>query len=234
MNQNKFIDELNKLGISITELQLEQLNQYYKLLVEWNEKMNLTGITEQNDVYLKHFYDSLTLCKVIDLNTVSTLCDIGTGAGFPGLVIKIMFPELKVTLIDSLNKRIQFLNYVIEQLHLDKIETISARAEEYGINNRELFDVVTARAVAPLNHLIEYSVPLVKTNGYFIAMKANAEDEIKNSDKALQKLDSMLEQIECFNLPIEESKRTLIKVKKIKETSKLFPRKYSDIKKKPL
>ena len=135
MNQNKFIEELKKLSIEIKEEQLEQLNKYYELLVSWNEKMNLTGIVEKEAVFLKHFYDSPTIAKVIDLNNVNSLCDIGTGAGFPGLVLKIIFPNLKVTLIDSLNKRINFLNTVIETLNLDKIETIHARAEEYGINN---------------------------------------------------------------------------------------------------
>ena len=234
MNLNSFIEELKKLSINVTDEQLQQLNLYYHILVEWNEHMNLTGITKKEDVYLKHFYDSLTLCRVIDLNKFHNLCDIGTGAGFPGMVIKIIFPNLHVTLIDSLNKRISFLNHVIEQLNLKGIDTISARAEEYGRDNRELYDIVTARAVAPLSHLLEYCIPLVNTNGYFIAMKANAEEEINNCSNATNKLKCNIEKIEKFNLPIEDSMRTLIKFKKISQTPIVFPRKYSDIKKRPL
>lgn len=234
MNQNKFIEELKKINIDISQKQLNQLEQYYSLLVEWNKFMNLTGITEKEAVYLKHFYDSLTLIKTIDLNKIETLCDIGTGAGFPGLVIKILFPNLKITLIDSLNKRINFLNNVIEKLELTNIKTIHARIEEYGVNNREQYDVVTARAVAPLNILLEYSIPLVKINGHFIAMKANINNELENSKNALLKLDSQIDKYIEFNLPIEESNRSLISIIKIKKTNKLFPRKYSEIKKKPL
>ena len=152
----------------------------------------------------------------------------------PYVVIKIVFPKLKVTLVDSLNKRINFLNYVIEKLELKDIETISARAEEYSVDNREIYDVVTARAVAPLSHLLEYSIPLVKVNGYFVAMKANADEEIANSQNAIIKLDCAMDSIIRFNLPFEESSRTLIRVKKISHTSKVFPRKYSEIKKRPL
>lgn len=234
MNQNKFIEELKKLSIEISEEQLNQLNKYYELLVSWNEKMNLTGIIEKDAVFLKHFYDSLTIVKVTNLNNVNSLCDVGTGAGFPGLVLKIIFPSLKVTLIDSLNKRINFLNKVIETLNLKDIETIHARAEEYGINNREKYDLVTARAVASLNILMEYTIPLVKEKGYFIAMKANVETEIEQSKNALLKLDCHIEQIEKFNLPMENSNRTIIKIIKNSKTNKIFPRKYNEIKKKPL
>lgn len=234
MNQNKFIEELKKLSIEISDDQLKQLEKYHELLVSWNEKMNLTGIVEKEAVFLKHFYDSLTIAKVIDLNKVDSLCDIGTGAGFPGLVLKIIFPKLNITLIDSLNKRINFLNTVIETLDLKNIETIHARAEEYGINNREKYDVVTARAVASLNVLMEYTIPLVKEKGYFIAMKANVDNEIEESKNALIRLDCEIKEIEKFNLPIENSNRTIIKIQKIKKTNKIFPRKYSEIKKKPL
>ena len=132
MTENEFVQALEKLGISINAKQLEQLNRYYELLVEWNEKMNLTNITLKEDVYLKHFYDSLTIQKVINLYKENTLCDIGTGAGFPGLVLKILFPNLKVTLVDALNKRINFLNFVIEELKLEDIQTIHVRIEDYG------------------------------------------------------------------------------------------------------
>lgn len=226
MNQDKFILELKKLNINITELQLKQLERYYELLVEYNKVMNLTGITIKEEVYLKHFYDSLTIAKVIDLNNYQTLCDVGTGAGFPGLVLKILYPNLKVTLLDSLNKRLNFLNVVIKELNLKDIETVHTRAEEYN----KQFDITVARAVAPLNILLEYCIPLTKVNGYFIAMKGKNEE----ANNALLKLDSEIIETNSFLLPIENSDRTIIKIKKLKETNKKFPRKYSEIKKNPL
>lgn len=226
MNQNKFIEELKKINISINELQLKQLERYYELLVEYNKVMNLTGITIKEEVYLKHFYDSLTIAKVIDLNQYDTLCDVGTGAGFPGLVIKIIYPNLKITLLDSLNKRLNFLNIVIKELNLKDIETIHIRAEEY----KKQFDIVVARAVAPLNILLEYCIPITKVNGYFIAMKGKNEE----ANNALKELNSEIIETNSFLLPIEQSNRTIIKIKKIKETNKKFPRKYSEIKKNPL
>lgn len=232
MNLSLFLDELKKLNINPNEKQLDQLHKYFELLVEYNKVMNLTGITEEEEVYLKHFYDSITLVRVVDLNNVSSLCDIGTGAGFPGMVLKIIFPELEVTLVDSLNKRIEFLKIVINELGLNKIEAIHARAEEYAIKNKEKFDVVTARAVAALNILLEYSIPLVKVNGYFVAMKGKSESEDANN--ALKLLSSKIEIIDNFLLPVEKSNRTLIKVKKEAKTSSKYPRKFADIKKKPL
>ena len=232
MNLSVFLEELKKLNLEPTELQLKQLHRYFELLVEYNKVMNLTGITEENEVYLKHFYDSITLIRVIDLNSVDSLCDIGTGAGFPGMVLKIMYPKLEVTLVDSLNKRIEFLKVVINELGLNKIEAIHARAEEYALKNREKFDIVTARAVASLNVLLEYSIPLVKVNGYFIAMKGRMEEE--NSSNALSVLSSKIELIDNFLLPIEESNRTLIKIKKETKTVSKYPRKFIEIKKKPL
>src|SRR5574344_255353 len=234
MTLDEFIIELNKININLTTTQLDLLDQYYNLLIEWNNKINLTGITDKKEVYLKHFYDSLTLNRAIDLSKINTLCDIGTGAGFPGLVIKIVFPNVKVTLVDSLNKRINFLNEVIEKLKLDNIETICARAEEYSINKRELYDIVTARAVAQLPILLEYSIPLVKINGLFIAMKANINDELNNIDKVLLTLSSTMVKKDEFLLPYENSNRTLIVIKKEGKTNLRFPRKYSEIKKKPL
>ena len=226
MNQDNFILELKKLNINITDLQLKQLERYYELLVEYNKVMNLTGITIKEEVYLKHFYDSLTIAKVIDLNNYQTLCDVGTGAGFPGLVLKILYPNLKVTLLDSLNKRLNFLNVVIKELNLKDIETVHSRAEEYN----KQFDVTVARAVAPLNILLEYCIPLTKVNGYFIAMKGKNEE----ANNALKELNSEIIETNSFLLPIEQSNRTIIKIKKLKETNKKFPRKYSEIKKKPL
>ena len=234
MNKNEFINEVNKLGIIINEKQLNQLKKYYNLIIEWNNKINLTAITEEKDVYLKHFYDSLTITKVIDLNNYHSLCDVGTGAGFPGIVLKIIFPNLKITLIDSLQKRIKFLNNVIDELGLKDIETIHSRIEDYAINNKEKFDIVTSRAVAQLNVLSEYCIPIVKVNGYFIPMKGNITDEIEKSKNALDKLNGEIIEINNFKLPFEESNRSIIKIRKTNKTSKLFPRKYNEIKKSPL
>ena len=234
MNENEFIKEVEKLNIKITPEQLKQLNKYYELLVSWNEKMNLTNITIKEDVYLKHFYDSLTIHKAIDLYSIETLCDIGTGAGFPGLVIKILFPKIHVTLVDSLNQRIMFLNEVIKQLKLENIETVHVRIEEYGIKNRGKYDVVTARAVAKINVLLEYAIPLVKVGKYFISQKANnVEEELEQAKNAIKKLDVIVIKKENFTLPIENSYRTIVVFKKKKETNKIFPRKYQRIIKKP-
>lgn len=233
MNQNKFIEEVNKLGINITDDKLNKLEKYYELLIEYNKVMNLTGITEKESVYLKHFYDSLTISKIIDLEKQEKLCDLGSGAGFPGIVLKIFYPNLKITLIDSLNKRINFLNKVIEELDLKNIEAIHTRIEDYSMGNKEKYDIVTARAVAPLNILLELGINLVKVGKYFVAMKGILENESDYSN-ALKKLNCIQEDIIIFKLPIEDSSRSLIKISKKNSTSKLFPRKYNDIKKKPL
>ena len=238
MNLEYFIKEVNDLGINLTEKQLTQLEDYYKLLIEWNSKINLTRIVEKEEVYLKHFYDSLTLNKVakyfMDLDKEITICDVGTGAGFPGIVLKIVFPNIKITLVDSLNKRIEFLKTVIKELNLKDIEGVHKRAEEFAQINREKYDVVTSRAVAPLNILLEYNIPLLKENKYFIAYKGNISQEIIDSEHALKELNAKIEKIEEFLLPIEQSTRTLILIKKEKKTNKKYPRKNADIKKKPL
>lgn len=234
MNQNKFIEELKKINIELTDKQLNDLEIYYEMLIEYNERMNLTGITEKEQVYLKHFYDSLTIMKIIDLKKEETLCDIGTGAGFPGMVLKIVFPNLKITLVDSLNKRIEFLKDVKERLKLENLEIIHARAEEFARVNIEKFDVVTARAVAHLSILLEYSISMVKINKYFIAMKGNINDELEESKNAIKLLNSKLEKVIEFKLPIEESNRNLVKITKISKTNNKYPRKYSEIKKKKL
>lgn len=234
MNQNKFIEELKKINIELTDKQLKDLEIYYEMLVEYNEKMNLTGITEKEQVYLKHFYDSLTIMKIIDLEKQETLCDIGTGAGFPGMVLKIIFPNLKITLVDSLNKRMEFLKDVKEKLKLENLEIIHARAEEFARVNIEKFDVVTARAVAHLSILLEYSIPMVKINKYFIAMKGNINEELEESKNAIKILNSQIEDVIEFKLPIEESNRNLIKIRKVSTTNPKYPRKYSEIKKKKL
>lgn len=234
MNKEKFIEELKKINIELSEEQLEKLNRYYKLLVEWNEKINLTNITEKEQVYLKHFYDSITMIKIIDLNKEESLCDIGTGAGFPGMVLKIVFPNLKVTLVDSLNKRIEFLKNIKEELKLEDLEIIHARAEEFSVNNIEKYDIVTARAVSHLSNILEFSVQAIKVGKYFIALKANAKEEIEESKNALKCLNCKIEDVVEFKLPIEESNRTLIKIVKESKINKKYPRKYSEIKKKKL
>lgn len=234
MNLEAFKKELEKLNININDKQLKQLEDYYNLLIEWNNKINLTAITEKDQVYLKHFYDSLTITKIINLNEIDSLCDIGTGAGFPGMVIKILFPNINVILVDSLNKRIEFLKIVKERLKLNKLEIYHDRAEEFAHNNIEKFDVVTARAVANLSTLLEYSIPMVKINKYFIPLKSNVDEEIINSKNALEKLNSIIEEKIEFLLPIENSKRTILKIKKVGKTNNRYPRKYKEIKEKPL
>lgn len=232
MNLDEFKKEVSKLGLDVTSEKLDLLERYYNLLIEWNKKINLTAIIEKKEVYLKHFYDSLTVCKVIDLNTVQSLCDIGTGAGFPGLVLKIFFPHLKLYLLDSLAKRIKFLDFVVNELNLDDVYTIHARAEEYGLINREKFDVVIARAVSSFNVLLEFSIPLVKQNMYFISMRG--QDNGLNYESALKLLGCELIKKELFYLPFENSCRTILMVKKNKITDKKFPRRFSEIKKRPL
>ncbi len=233
MNKEVFIEELNKLNINITDKQLKQLDAYYNLLIEENKKYNLTSITKEEDVYLKHFYDSLTITKIIDLNKES-LCDIGTGAGFPGIVLKILFPNLKVTLLDSTLKKCNFLKLAIEELNLTDIEVINERAEIYSKKEREKYDIVTSRAVAPLKHLLEYSVPLVKVNGYYIAMKSDITEEIKGIESYEKELNIKEINRISFKLPSENSLRTLIKYIKKEKTNSKYPRKYNEIKKKNL
>ncbi len=230
MTENEFIKYLDELGIDVDDDKLNKLEKYYEMLIEYNKVMNLTGITEKKQVYLKHFYDSLTIMKVIDLNTCDTLCDIGTGAGFPGMVIKIFYPHIKLTLVDSLNKRIKFLNDVIHNLGLKDIETIHSRIEDYAHNNKNKFDIVTARAVAPLNILLEYAIPITKINAYFIALKGKSEESniYKN---ALKVLNSEIIEINHFKLPIEDSDRTIYKIVKKGKINNKYPRNPSEIKK---
>ena len=214
MNKEEFIQELKRINITLTDIQLKQLDIYYHLLVEWNEKINLTRIIEENDVYLKHFYDSLTLFKVVDLNKKLKICDIGTGAGFPGLVLKIVFPNLKIDLVDALLKRVNFLNIVIKELNLKDIDVIHSRAEDYVKFHKNEYDIVTCRAVSRLSNLLDYSIPLLNKNGYFIPMKANCEEELKECEKIFKRKKIIVEEIIEFSLPIENSHRTIIKIKK--------------------
>ena len=209
MTREQFIIELEKLGIKLTELQKKQLEQFYKLLITWNEKINLTRITSKEDVYLKHFYDSLTIVKVVNLEEKATLCDIGTGAGFPGIVLKIAYPHLKITLVDALQKRVNYLNEVINDLGLKDIEAIHVRGE----NLKEKYDVVTARAVANIEKLLGYTMHLVKKDGIFVAMKGNITEELTVSVEKKISAKYEIVKIEEFQLPYENSQRSLIVIK---------------------
>lgn len=209
MNKEQFIAETKKLGINLTEEQLNKLDQFYNLLIEWNEKINLTRITKKEDVYLKHFYDSLTLVKVIDLSTKETLCDVGTGAGFPGIVLKIVYPNLKITLVDALQKRVNYLNAIIKDLQLENIQAIHTRGEDL----HDKYDVVTARAVANIEKLLKYTMHLVNNTGVFVAMKGNIDNELTPEiENKISKKYQILK-IEKFELPIENSQRSLIVIK---------------------
>lgn len=209
MTRAEFINELEKLGIKLTKEQEAKLERFYNLLIEWNEKINLTRITEKEEVYLKHFYDSLTLSKVVNLNNINTLCDVGTGAGFPGIVLKIVYPNLNITLIDSLRKRVNYLNEIIKKLELTNIKAIHSRGEDFS----EKFDLVTSRAVANIEKLVNYTMHLVKKNGIFVAMKGDIEKELtKEVENKLSKKYKILG-IEKFNLPIENSNRSLVIIK---------------------
>lgn len=233
MNKDVFIKELINLNITLTNEQLSKLEKYYEILVEENKKYNLTAITNKEEVYLKHFYDSLTISKIVKLND-QELCDIGTGAGFPGIVLKIAYPKLKITLVEATEKKCNFLKLVIEKLNLKDIHVINERAEIYSKEVREKYDIVTSRAVAPLKHLLEYSIPLVKVNGLYIAMKSDITNEIKEISTYEQKLKIKEVKRISFSLPIENSLRTLIMYHKSEKTNPKYPRKYNEIKKKSL
>ena len=237
INEFKKIMKMNlkELNIELSDLQLEQFYNYMNILLEWNKFMNLTGITEPEEVITKHFVDSLTVLDKIDKNAI--IIDVGTGAGFPGIPIKIAFPETKVVLLDSLNKRIKFLNEIIENLELVDIETIHGRAEEYGKNKnyREKYDIAVARAVAPLNILLEYLMPFVKVNGKCLCMKgSSSEEEIKNSENAVKVLGGKLIKTEDFYIPNTDMKRRIVEVNKIKGTNNKYPRKAGTPSKEPL
>lgn len=228
MDEKKFTEVLAKNNLRISEQQLNQFNEYYKLLVEWNEKVNLTAITEKDDVFLKHFYDSITASFYFSFEDVKSVCDIGAGAGFPSIPLKICYPHLKITIVDSLKKRINFLEQLKETLQLDHVDIIHSRAEDIGQNKkyRENFDVVTARAVARLSVLSEYCLPLCKVDGTFIALKgANSNEELVDAKKAVKTLGGEVVNNNTFSLPIENSERSIIVIKKIKKTAKTYPRK---------
>ncbi|WP_019851601.1 16S rRNA (guanine(527)-N(7))-methyltransferase RsmG [Desulfitobacterium sp. PCE1] len=225
---------LERLDIQLSQDQVEKFSTYADLLVQWNEKVNLTSITEPEEIILKHFIDSLALVSFIQGNK---LADIGTGAGFPGIPLKILLPEVEVYLVDSLAKRLDFLEVVIEELELKKVKTIHARAEDFARDPkyRETFDCVTSRAVARLPVLLEYAVPLLKKGGYFLAAKGSqANEEAMESKKALEILGAEIKEIKLFNLGVEAEHRAIILVEKILPTPHAYPRKAGTPAKKPL
>lgn len=226
--QQLFTEQLAALGIDLSEKQLKQFETYFSLLVEWNEKMNLTGITERGAVYEKHFYDSMTLTKVVDLNEVSSLADIGSGAGFPSIPLAIAFPHLKVTIVDSLAKRIRFLEELTSQLGLAYVSPLHGRAEDVARlrAHRDQYDIVTARAVARLAVLNEFCLPFVKAGGTFIAMKGTGiSEELSESKYSIDKLNGKLVRIEQMQLPSEGADRHLVLIEKTNATPAAYPRK---------
>ena len=232
---NKLKETGKIIGIEFTEKQITKLFNFMNMMLEYNKNVNLTAITEPNDIILKHFIDSITIEKYISAN--SKVIDVGTGAGFPGIPVGIMREDLYITLMDSLNKRIHFLDEVIKSNELNNIDTIHSRAEELARNKdyREKFDVATSRAVAPLNVLLEYMLPFVKVGGYCICMKgSNVEEEINNSKKALEILKGKIEKIEQFDLPGTDYGRNIILVKKTGNISPKYPRKPGTPTKEPI
>lgn len=232
---NKIKEEMGYLNININEYQILQLYNYMNLLIKWNEKINLTAITEPDDIILKHFIDSITINCFIEKN--SKIIDVGTGAGFPGVPIKVIRDDVEMVLMDSLNKRILFLEEVINDLKLEKIVAIHNRAEDMGKNKeyRQEFDYATSRAVAPLNYLLEYMIPFIKVGGYCICMKGcNIEEELDEAQNAIFKLGGKLEKIEKIKLPQTEIERNIIIIKKVKDTPGQYPRKAGIPKKQPI
>ena len=225
------------VGVELNDKQIQQFIKYHEILVEWNSFMNLTGITEYEEVVQKHFVDSLVLCKAIDVNQIESLIDIGTGAGFPGIPLKIAYPHLKVTLLDSLQKRIKFLNEVVLQLGLENVETIHGRAEDFAKPSmkRESYDLCVSRAVANLASLSEYCLPYVKVDGYFVPYKSGKiDEELLEAKKAVFVLGGKIEEEVKFNLPDSDISRSLIKIKKVSGTPKKYPRKSGLATKEPI
>ncbi|TWI59600.1 16S rRNA (guanine(527)-N(7))-methyltransferase RsmG [Halalkalibacter nanhaiisediminis] len=237
MSKKQFIPLLKERGITLTEKQEQQFDTYYRILVEWNEKMNLTAITDEDEVYLKHFYDSLSASFYYDFQPGQRLIDVGAGAGFPSIPLKILFPELHVSIVDSLNKRITFLEHLATELGLEGVSFYHDRAETFGQNvqHRQQYDIVTARAVARMSVLAELCLPLAKINGDFIAMKgAGTSDELNDAQKAIALLGGSIILDEAFTLPIEKSERHIVHIRKVKATPKKYPRKPGTPNKTPL
>lgn len=229
--------KLGELGIKQDQNQLERFHKFYQLLIEWNKVMNLTGITEYEDVVEKHFVDSLSIIKAIDLSGIHTVIDVGTGAGFPGIPLKIAFPHLRVVLLDSLNKRIKFLDEVISQLGLTEIRTIHGRAEEYARKEeyREQFDLCVSRAVANLSTLSEYCLPYIQVGGIFVPYKSGEiDDEVEQSKKAVRILGGNIKEVMKFELPGTDIHRSFVLIHKEQHTQKNYPRKAGIPAKEPL
>ncbi|SDK22972.1 16S rRNA (guanine(527)-N(7))-methyltransferase RsmG [Sediminibacillus albus] len=228
MNQEAFLANLKNQGIELTGKQLDQFSTYFQTLVKWNEKMNLTAITDKEEVYAKHFFDSVSAAFYHDFKGPIHVCDVGAGAGFPSLPLKICFPELKVTIVDSLQKRISFLNHLAGQLELSDVAFYHDRAESFGKKEkfRGQFDIVTARAVARMSVLAELCLPLCKTNGTFIAMKGpNLNEEMKDAENALSVLGGELLNTHTFELPGDNGERNIAIIKKKRKTPNKYPRK---------
>ena len=232
MNKEEFINYCKDIGIEIKEKLYNDLYNYFVMLKEWNEKFNLTSITEEKDVFLLHFYDSLCLSKSIDLNSINSLLDFGTGAGFPGMVIALIYNNVNVTLIESNNKKCTFLNEVKNKLNLNNVEIINDRIENYGINNREKFDVVTCRAVTSIPMIIELSTSTVKVGGYLLPLKSDCEEELNKYKYLNKEFNLELKEIIKYKLPITDAVRMIPVFKKNKETNKKYPRNYGTILKK--
>ncbi len=236
MFKDILIEQAEKSNIELTQKQVEDFTRYYELLIEWNEKMNLTALTEETDVALKHFCDSVLLLKYADIPENSSLIDVGTGAGFPSVPLKIMRPDIKLCLLDSLNKRLVFLKEVVSELNLQNVEIVHSRAEDGAKNPklREKFDFATSRAVAQLNVLSEYCLPYVKVGGSFLAMKGKySEEEIANAKTAIKNLGGKTQKVSTYSLA-DSSERTIINVLKVTKTDNKYPRTSAKIKSKPL
>ena len=235
--REELIAKAKEAGLKVTPEQAEKFNLYLKLLLEWNEKINLTAITDPHEAVIKHFIDSISFLKSHNIKPGAKVIDVGTGAGFPGVPLKIMRPDIKLTLLDGLNKRLKFLQDAAEKLGFEA-EFVHKRAEEAGKINtmREKFDVATARAVAPMNTLCEYCIPLVKMKGYFVAMKGpSLEDEMKEAKKAIDILGCEVEKIDSFILPdLEKSERKIAVMRKFNFTPKEYPRHGNKISKSPI
>lgn len=232
---SQFLKDLEELHITLTEVQLDQFLKYYELLIEKNKVMNLTAITEFQEALKKHFIDSLTLIKVLDFTEEHSLLDVGTGAGFPGIPLKIAFPNLRVTLLDSLQKRVGFLQEVITALSLEQVEALHGRAEDFAKPEllRERFDVCVSRAVANLSTLSEYCLPYVKIGGFFISYKTD-DAEVDGADRAIKILGGELREQKTFTLPFSDINRNLIVIEKCRPTPEQYPRKAGTASKKPL
>ena len=232
MNKEQLISELEKINVNMTEEQMKMIEEFCFFLIEESKKTNLTAIKTTEEIFLKHIYDSLTLSKAVNFKEINSVLDIGSGAGFPGIILKIVYPHLNMTLLDSNNKKCVYLNKVINKFSLKNIEVINIRAENY--NRREYFDLVTARAVTNLRVLSELSLPFVKVNGYFIALKSHIKEELLDANEAIEILNCEIKRVIEFKLPFENSIRNLVVIEKISETPLIYPRSYDKIIRNPL